>query len=165
MDSNPRRPAWEAFPGRILAQLAATDHHESTKHSRSPTGTGRAHTHSLSHGLRGAAVLAAALVVLLLFGLACASSLGPRGVAIALAVSLAILACLDPVAPFVPPTDAVPFTPPDSLYAAWWQLDETCSGLSGDWHRITWFSVPDTTIATPRGDFWGVWLAPHSITW
>jgi hypothetical protein len=76
---------------------------------------------------------------------------------------LLVLGCANPVAPFVPPADAVPFTPPDSLYAAWWQLDEACSGLSGDWHRITWFTVPDTAIATPKGDFWGVWLAPHSI--
>jgi len=40
------------------------------------------------------------------------------------------------------PLGAVQFTPP-AVYRVWWDLTQACSGLSGDFPRVTWYRVPD----------------------
>lgn len=80
---------------------------------------------------------------------------------------LALLALLTTVAlscsdAFAPPPGGVPFVPPEALYSAYWRQVETCSGLTGNWHRIRWFTVPGL-IPTPGGDRLGVWDSPHTI--
>ena len=71
---------------------------------------------------------------------------------------LILIGCSDPFAP----TGAVPFTPAVNLDSLW-AVDRACSGLSGDWHRITWFEVPGYTFATPHGQMGGWWSPPHTI--
>lgn len=41
---------------------------------------------------------------------------------------------------------------------------EQCSGLSGDWHRITWYAVPGNSFPTHHDDYTvGLWVEPHTI--
>ena len=58
---------------------------------------------------------------------------------------------------------------PLATYTDWWQADEACSGLTGDFKNIDWYVVP----ADSDGGFWcqdgpdhtcaGEWVAPHAI--
>lgn len=65
---------------------------------------------------------------------------------------------------FTAPTGAYLFTPPDSLFSAHWQAMEACSGLTGDWRRITWYAVPADFIVHPDAPrALGIWAPPHTI--
>ena len=57
---------------------------------------------------------------------------------------------------------AVRFDPP-ALYAQYWQQMEICLGRSGDFSRVTWYSVPDSGLHYNGEPAYGVWDAPHSI--
>ena len=57
--------------------------------------------------------------------------------------------CESPTVPPLP-LGAVQFTPP-AVYRVWWDLTQACSGLSGDFPRVTWYRVPDAETI-PLGD-------------
>jgi hypothetical protein len=64
-------------------------------------------------------------------------------------LALSIVACRAPTTPL--PSGAERFEPP-AVYAEWWELTEACSGLSGDFARVTWYRVPNTeTIPLSEG--------------
>lgn len=71
---------------------------------------------------------------------------------------LLIVACGEP---FAPP-NAVQFDPP-AVYAELWQQVESCSGKTGDWHRITWLAVPTEQFDTPEGFAAGRWQPQHIV--
>jgi hypothetical protein len=74
----------------------------------------------------------------------------PRRPALHLLLLLTLLAACDkePLSPF--PSNAVAFTPP-ARYAAWWQLTEACSGLTGNLAAVDWYVVPNTNEFTLEG--------------
>ncbi len=74
---------------------------------------------------------------------------------------LLLLGLLGCHAPFAP-GGAISFTPSVNLDSLW-AADLACSGLTGDWHRITWFQVPGYTFQTPDGPMGGWWSASHAI--
>jgi hypothetical protein len=62
------------------------------------------------------------------------------------------------------PPDAERMTPPDS-YAAWYRQTEECTGQTGDFDRVRWFSVPHDRWWDPLWEQYaiGTWRAPHDI--
>lgn len=43
-------------------------------------------------------------------------------------------------------------------FETWWHATESCSGLSGNMDRISWYVVPDTgLLSTPNGPKVAVW--------
>ena len=73
---------------------------------------------------------------------------------------LLFLGCLDSFAP----TDATWFAPP-AVYQSWWAAVESCSGITGDFERVEWYSVPGSTYPCPAydGQCEGWWRPPHTI--
>jgi hypothetical protein len=71
-----------------------------------------------------------------------------------------LLGCLDSFAP----AGAAPFTPP-AAYRAWWSAIAACAGISGDFDRVEWYEVPDSTYPCPAydGRCAGWWQPPHDI--
>jgi hypothetical protein len=68
-----------------------------------------------------------------------------------LATLVAILVACDkaPLSPF--PANAIALTPP-ARYAAWWQLTEACSGVTGNLAAVDWYVVPNTNEFTLEGE-------------
>ncbi len=59
------------------------------------------------------------------------------------------------------PDGAVSFTAP-AEYRTWWASTEACSGLTGDFNRIGWYSVPGAgTMETDIGKKVGLWAHQH----
>lgn len=48
------------------------------------------------------------------------------------------------------PANAERFTPPP-VYARWWSMTQSCSGLSGDLSAVTWFMVPGVSTVSLNG--------------
>jgi hypothetical protein len=66
------------------------------------------------------------------------------------------LACTDLVGP---PHGSRPFTPP-ARYKAWWALTESCSGLTGDFSKVRWYTLPDQDSFSLEGTTVnGAWYA------
>jgi hypothetical protein len=43
-------------------------------------------------------------------------------------------------------------------YRAWWARTETCSGITGDFDRVAWYTVPGVgTMETDIGEKVGIW--------
>jgi hypothetical protein len=55
------------------------------------------------------------------------------------AAMTALASCRGLFDPPLPP-DAVSYSPPAS-YSLWWSVVERCSGLSGDFHAVSWYQV------------------------
>ncbi len=57
-------------------------------------------------------------------------------------------------------TNKTPFSPPE-VYADWWDATEACSGLDGDFARVSWYLATGITgdgkVASGR------WSQPHDI--
>mgnify|MGYP001792898880 FL=1 len=53
-------------------------------------------------------------------------------------------------------------TPPSS-YEVWWSRTEACSGLSGDFASVQWFTVPGYSFDCPTGKCVGRWEGRHKI--
>lgn len=70
-----------------------------------------------------------------------------------------LLGCGDPTAPGLP-AGAVPMDAP-TVYAEWWRLTESCSGLTGDFYAIQWYSVPG--VLSFENGIAGRWLPNGSI--
>ena len=55
------------------------------------------------------------------------------------------------------PAGAIPMQPP-RVYAMWWQLTQACSGVTGDFARVRWYEVPNTSQivvnGTPVQGYW-----------
>jgi len=62
------------------------------------------------------------------------------------------------------PPDAV-MTGPLQEYATWYRAMEICTGVSGDFSLVRWFSVPGERWWDPRWQQYaiGTWRAPHDI--
>lgn len=63
---------------------------------------------------------------------------------------LSALACTSIVDPVLDPR-AVPFQPPP-VYARWWSMVETCSGLQGSLSDVSWYQVPGSETVDRSGD-------------
>jgi hypothetical protein len=75
-------------------------------------------------------------------------------------VALGAVACLDA---FEARMDAVPLDPLP-VYRDLWAQVESCSRLTGDFNRVRWFVIPDTTFRCGTIDGCaGAWMPPHSI--
>ena len=71
--------------------------------------------------------------------------------------------CSDAFSPLTAVPGAVSMSPPAD-YLRWWGEVEHCSGLSGDFGRISWYAVPDVMTFPYRGaDNFGYWWATHDI--
>jgi hypothetical protein len=57
-------------------------------------------------------------------------------------------------------TDRQPFEPLP-VYAEWWVATEACSGRSGDFARITWYTA--SSITGDQAIARGAWSPPHDI--
>jgi hypothetical protein len=62
-------------------------------------------------------------------------------------LALAVVACRAHTAPL--PAGAERFSPPP-IYAQWWDLTEACSGLTGDFSRVSWYRVPNSKTVPYR---------------
>jgi len=71
-----------------------------------------------------------------------------------------VFGCLDAFAP----AGAVPFTPP-AVYRAWWSAIAACAGITGDFDRVEWYQVRDSSYPCPayEGRCAGWWKPPHDI--
>jgi hypothetical protein len=67
----------------------------------------------------------------------------------AVAAVAGLAACGDLVDPDLP-ANAEQFTPPP-VYARWWSMTQSCSGLSGDLSAVTWFMVPGVSTVLLNG--------------
>lgn len=74
------------------------------------------------------------------------------------AVALLAMACAPtPLAPPDLPAGAVPLEAP-AVFRSWWDKTEACSGLSGKFEDIAWYTVPAAhTIETSLGPKVGLW--------
>ena len=73
---------------------------------------------------------------------------GPRLLAAVAAVAF-LAACGNLVDPDLP-ANAEQYTPPP-VYARWWSMTQSCSGLSGDLSAVTWFMVPGVSTVLLNG--------------
>ena len=73
-------------------------------------------------------------------------------------------ACLDALKPAELLPGAVPFTPPES-FDGWWANMETCSHLTADYGRVSWYYIPGGGFDCPTegGNCDGMWQPPHTI--
>ena len=55
-------------------------------------------------------------------------------------------------------------SPPPASYARWWVDVEKCSGLTGEFARVTWYVVPAVASFSYRGtEANGLWWSTHDI--
>jgi hypothetical protein len=54
------------------------------------------------------------------------------------------------------------FQPP-AVYRAWWAKTEACSGLTGDFDRVRWETVPGTSFTCSGNQCVGHWQSDHRI--
>lgn len=53
---------------------------------------------------------------------------------------------------------------PPPIYRQWWVETERCSGLKGNFDRVTWFQEPGGTFLAPGGvEVYGFWTENHHI--
>lgn len=89
--------------------------------------------------------------------------------ALALVVVIALSACSDPtgVAPIV--VEGLERIEPEPSWRTIYEEVETCTGVEGDFSRVTWFSassIRDTLErepGDPAGNWLGPWGRPHDI--
>lgn len=62
-----------------------------------------------------------------------------------------------------PPAGAAWLRNPPAAWRAEYAEVATCAGRRGAFDAITWFSVPDGTFTTRKGEADGYWIAPHFI--
>ncbi len=60
------------------------------------------------------------------------------------------------------PTGDSPMQAP-AVYRAWFAKTEACSGLTGDFSRIQWYSVEGSSFDCPGGQCVGRWNSDHKI--
>ena len=60
------------------------------------------------------------------------------------------------------PTGDVPLNPP-AVYREWWNKTQACSGLTGDFERITWSVIQGSSFACSSGQCAGHWSEDHHI--
>ncbi|HLE56718.1 MAG TPA: hypothetical protein VJB15_06525, partial [Rhodothermia bacterium] len=73
---------------------------------------------------------------------------------------LSILGCTSLVDPVLDPR-AEPFQPPP-VYARWWSMVESCSGLQGSMSNVSWYQVPGSESVDGNGKDVGGYWAPVS---
>jgi hypothetical protein len=56
----------------------------------------------------------------------------------------------------------VPLDPP-AVYQEWWAKTEACSGLSGDYSRLTWSVIEGSSFSCSSGQCAGHWSKDHHI--
>lgn len=82
----------------------------------------------------------------------------------ALAILFAFSACITGVVEM--PRDAIAFSPP-GVYATWWAMVESCSGLSRPASEIVWYVVPGSTVTVGGVDAVGAFIddarGPHIV--
>ena len=82
-----------------------------------------------------------------------------------LAVALAATGCESIIDPeLLLPPNPVPTTPSVD-YATWYTQAEACTGVTGDFDRVRWFSVPGERWWDPLWEQYaiGTWRSPHDI--
>lgn len=82
----------------------------------------------------------------------------PRALYLVLAASLSTACIFDGFAFQI--TDKRAIAPLEE-YAAWWSVTEACSGESGDFGRVRWYTA--VAINYDGGFARGVWLPPHDV--
>jgi hypothetical protein len=60
------------------------------------------------------------------------------------------------------PVGDVPLTPP-AVYQEWWDKTEACSGLTGDFDRLTWSVIEGSSFSCSSGQCAGHWSKDHHI--
>lgn len=73
---------------------------------------------------------------------------------------LIVLACGDATAPKLP-ADAQQYSPPP-VYSTWWQMTESCSGLTGQLAAVTWYQTAQQVTDTRTGDVIAGYWVPGS---
>jgi len=76
-------------------------------------------------------------------------------------LSLVVLATLLVACGF-DPAGSQPWEPP-AVYRQWWAETEACSGLSGNFDRVEWMTVPGASFPCSSGDCVGHWDPDHKI--
>lgn len=71
-----------------------------------------------------------------------------RGAHLVVLLTLLVACDQEALAPF--PSNAIALSPP-ARYAAWWQLTEACSGLTGSLAAVHWYVVPNTNEFSLEG--------------
>ena len=54
------------------------------------------------------------------------------------------------------------FDPP-AVYRNAWQEVEQCSALHGEFERVRWFAVPQSSFPCGEGNCLGFWIEPHDV--
>lgn len=73
------------------------------------------------------------------------------------------MACLLVACSAFEPPGATSFTPPAS-YRVWWDSMQVCTGHTGSFGRVQWFTVPGASFEGPDGkEIIGRWEPPHTI--
>ena len=60
------------------------------------------------------------------------------------------------------PVGDVPLTPP-AVYREWWDKTQACSGLTGDFDRLTWSVIEGSSFSCSSGHCAGHWSKDHHI--
>lgn len=84
---------------------------------------------------------------------------------LALFIALAATACVSIVdTELTTPPDAMRGDPP-AVYATWYAQTETCTGVTGDFGRVRWFTVPGERWWDPVWSQYviGTFRLPHDI--
>lgn len=79
-------------------------------------------------------------------------------------IALIALGCAP--APFSPNAlldGAVPFSAPTE-YRSWWASTEACSGRTGDFESIEWYTVPGASMDTDIGEKVGFWARHDGLS-
>ena len=71
--------------------------------------------------------------------------------------ALAALGCRDPIAVTFPPT-AVRLTVAPPLFRGWWEVVESCSGRTGAFEAVDWYSTASGTLSSRGENAVGVWF-------
>ena len=75
---------------------------------------------------------------------------------------LALLAGLTLAGCAFEPQGETPTDPPPA-YREWWARTEACSGLTGTFDRIKWYTVPGSSFPCSGGSCVGHWESDHHI--
>jgi len=85
-----------------------------------------------------------------------------RALAILIAALPLVVAVCDKVVGPSLPADAVEFSPPP-VYTTWWQMTQSCSGLTGSMNAVAWYKTDEVVHDTHTGDvIAGFWLPDHN---
>ena len=84
-----------------------------------------------------------------------------RALAAAVAVLPLTLAVCDKIVGPTLPSDAQQFSPPP-VYSTWWQMTQSCSGLTGSMAAVTWYQTNEVVHDTHTGDIIAGFWVPGS---